>query len=94
MKRFVNLSNYHWLFVFGLGGVFAIAFAYSSYNLFSHSMANIRFIRKFGQTAIGEGALYQSAEILVGSCFALMCFIGFKLCESELVMRYHRWKNE
>lgn len=70
-----------------------MAFAFSSYRLLHLSMANINFIQKYGLLAIKEGALYQSLEILIGSAFALFCYLGFKICETELSMRYHRWKD-
>ena len=71
---------------------FAIAFAFSSYNLFHLSKANIAFIREFGFEAIRLGALVQLVQILLGGCFALFCYIGFKLCENEMVARYQAWK--
>jgi len=93
MKRFLKLPRYHWLFVFSLCGCFAIAFAFTSYNLFHLSMANINFIQTYGLLAVMEGAIYQSFEILVGSVFSLFCYLGFKICETELSMRYHSWKD-
>ena len=93
MKKLLLLSNYHWLCVLVLSGGFAIAFAFTSYNLFQIAKANIGFIRMFGLIAIEEGALIQTFQILVGSCFSLLFYFGFKMCESELLSRYRNWQN-
>lgn len=93
MKRIFNLHRYHWLAVLTLSGVSFVGFAYSSYSLFHLSMANIAFLRKHGASAIMEGALLQLFEIFIGGCFALVCYLGFKICETELVSRYHRWAD-
>jgi hypothetical protein len=94
MNRILKLPSYHWITVFFIGGCFAIAFAYSSYNLFHLSKANFKFIQKFGTLAVQEGALIQTVEIFIGACFSLVCYLGFKLCEAELMARYASWKNE
>jgi hypothetical protein len=93
MKRFLKLPTYHWIIVFFISGFFAIAFAFSTYNLFHLSMANLDFVKEFGIEALKEGALFQTFEILVGASFSLICYMGFKICESELVSRYNSWKT-
>ena len=93
MKALLNLSRYHWIVVFLAAGVFAIGLAYTSYNLFHLSMANFSFIRRFGWTAIMEGAFVQTLQILVGGCFALFFFFAFKACELELLSRYKNWQD-
>ena len=93
MKALLKLSRYHWTIVFLAAGVFAIGLAYSSYNLFHLSMANISFIRRFGWTAIMEGAILQTLQILIGGCFALLFFFAFKVCELELLTRFKEWQD-
>jgi hypothetical protein len=94
MKRILKLPNYHWIIVFCICGGFAVALAYTSYNLFHLSMANLKFIQQFGALAVMEGALVQTIEILIGAGFSLAFYIGFKLCEAELVTRYSCWKSQ
>lgn len=94
MKRIFNLHLYHWLAVMFLSGVFFVAFAYLSYSLFHLSMANIDFLREHGAAAIMEGALLQLLEIFVRGCLALSCYLAFKVCETELTKRYHRWAEK
>jgi len=52
MVRLLHISRLHWLVVFVLAGIFAAAFAFSIYNLFHISMANLDFLRKYGLVAI------------------------------------------
>lgn len=72
MKQFLKLPRYHWLFVFALCGCFASAFAFTPYNLFNLSMANIKFIQNYGLLAVMEGALYQSLKFWLAVYFR--CF--------------------
>lgn len=69
-------------------------FAYATLNLFQMSMANLRFLREFGWTAVMEGALIQMLQIIGAGAVAMLSYIGFKICESELVHRYHEWQNK
>ncbi len=55
--------------------------------------ANLRFLRQFGWVAVMESGLIQLAEIIACAIAALLCDIGFKLCEAELVQRYRRWQG-
>ena len=56
-------------------------------------MANIRFLQEFGWTAVMEGGLVQLAQIAISAMVAMLSYIAFKICESELVQRYHKWQN-
>jgi amino acid transporter len=76
-----------------IAGLFTVVFAYATLNLFQMSMANIRFIREFGWTAVMEGALLQLLQIAISAALAMLSYIGFKICESELVHRYQNWQN-
>jgi hypothetical protein len=93
MKRLFCISTYPGIVVFALAGVFVVIFAFTSYNLLHFGMANLHFLQKHGLTAIAEGGLLQLLEILLYGAIALLAFIGFKLCESELVIRYRRWQD-
>lgn len=76
-----------------LAGCLTVIFAYATLNLFQMSMANIRFLREFGWTAVMEGGLVQLAQIVLGATVAMLSYIAFKICETELVQRYHKWQN-
>lgn len=89
----LRLSRYHAVVVLIVAGVFTVIFAYATLNLFEMSMANIRFLREFGWVAIMEGGLVQFAEIAACAIAALLSYIGFKICEVELVQRYRRWQD-
>lgn len=93
MRRLLDISRYHWCFVFVIAGMFTILFAFSTYNLFQYTMANLSFLQEYGIVAIQEGALSQSLEVIIGGTFSMICFLGFKVCEGELVMRFRRWSH-
>ncbi|MDX8350537.1 hypothetical protein SLH49_21315 [Cognatiyoonia sp. IB215446] len=76
-----------------IAGILIIIFAYATLNLFQTAMANVRFLREFGWLAVQEGGLVQLAQIVMNGTIAMLSYIGFKLCESELVQRYQRWQN-
>lgn len=88
-----KLSRYPAVLILFFAGILIIVFAYSTLNLFHMSMANFRFLREFGWTAVMEGGLLQLAQILGSATVALLTYIGFKLCESELVQRYNKWQH-
>lgn len=93
MKRLLHISRYHWLVVFLLAGLATVIIAYGSVNLLSMSMANLRFLREHGWLALTSGGAVQFALIGVNGILVLACFLLFKICETELVMRYRRWQD-
>ena len=90
-KRLMSLSRYPALIVFILAGLFAVGFAFLATNLFQVAHANLAFLREHGWLAVMEGGLRQLFWITVNGTLALICFLGFKLCESDLIRRYWRW---
>jgi hypothetical protein len=74
-------------------GILTVVFAYATLNLFQMSMANIRFLTQFGWTAVKEGGLVQLLQIIASATIAMLSYIAFKICETELVHRYHNWQN-
>ena len=90
-KRLLSLPRYPMPVVFFLAGLFAAVLAFSAANLFQVASANLAFLGKFGWLAVMEGGLAQLIGIAVNGATALVCFLGFKLCESDLVRRYWRW---
>lgn len=90
----MRLNKYPVLVVLVIAGLFTVVFAYATLNLFQMSMANIRFIREFGWTAVMEGALVQLLQIGISGALAMLSYIGFKICESKLVHRYHNLQDK
>jgi hypothetical protein len=93
LKRLLRLSRYPAILVFFLAGALAILLAFSSYNLFQMGMANLHFIERYGRTALAEGALWQLVEILGYGTISLLCYLGFKACETDLMTRFRRWQD-
>ncbi len=93
MKRLFRISGYPFVFVFALTGLAAAIFAYFTYNLLHLSMANLQFLREHGWVAVMSGGLVQLLGIVFNSAIALAAFLLFKICESELVIRYRRWQD-
>ncbi len=89
----LKLKRYPAAVVLLLAGILTVVLAYATLNLFQMSMANIRFLREFGLTAIMEGGLVQLTQIVVSAVVAMLSYFGFKICENELVTRYHNWQN-
>lgn len=94
IKRWLSLSRYPALLVFVLAGVLAVVFAFVTYNLFHLAMANLAFLRKFGLLAVMEGGLIQTLQIGGIGAVSLVCYLGFKACEVELMARYRRWQDD
>ena len=88
----MRLNRYPVTAILLIAGVLAIIFAYATVNLLQMAVANLRFLREFGAMAVMEGALWQLAQIFISALIALLSYIGFKICESELVQRYRTWQ--
>ena len=91
MKRLFQISRYPSVLVFLLAGVSVVVFAFQTYNLLQMGMANLRYIREHGLLALQTGALIQLLQLMFFGAIALFFFLVFKVCESELVIRYRRW---
>ena len=93
MKRMFDISRYPGIAVFVLAGLSIVIVTFASYNLVQQGMANLRYIGEFGWLALQTGALVQLLQLLAYGAVALFFFILFKICESELVIRYRNWKD-
>lgn len=93
MKRLLKISRYPGILVFLMAGIAAIIVAYASLNLLNASMANLHFLREHGWLAVTSGGLVQLLVIILNGAIALLFFLVFKVCESELVLRYRRWQD-
>ena len=90
MRRWLLLSQYHWIALLVLLGVSAAVAAWISFGLINLAMANYTFVSKHGLTALREGGLAQIIEIGGKASVALAAYIVFKASETELI---HRWRN-
>ena len=89
----LRLNRYPVVAVLLIAAALTVIFAYATLNLFQMSMANTRFLREYGWLAVQEGALLQLLQIIGSGIVAMVAYIGFKICESELVRRYNNWQS-
>ena len=89
----LRLNRYPVVAVLLIAAALTVIFAYATLNLFQMSMANIRFLREYGWVAVEAGALLQLLQIVIAGAVAMLSYIGFKICESELVRRYNIWQS-
>ncbi len=73
---------------------FSLGLAFLSYNLFSLAMANLGFLQKYGLMAVAEGGLLQLMQIGAKGLLALLCYLGFKGAETELIARWRRGQGQ
>jgi hypothetical protein len=85
--RWLKPQSYNSLVLFLMMGAFAGLFAWTSFNLIHVAMENYRFLRQFGSLAVMEGGLSQLAGIILYGYLSLAFYMGFKVCEVELVNR-------
>jgi hypothetical protein len=90
MRRWLSLSEYHWLVLLLLLGVCATVVAWVSIDLFRLAMANFEFLSRFGTEALREGGLVQLLGIGARAVVVLVVYLGFKGIEAELI---HRWRG-
>ena len=89
----LRLNRHHVISILLIAAAMVVIFAFSTASLLQVAMANLRFIREFGWEAVEYGALIQLAQIIGNGAIALLSWIGFKLCEGELVRRYNNWQS-
>ncbi|MEO8244922.1 MAG: hypothetical protein ABI832_21770 [bacterium] len=89
--RILNITRWPAFLVFVAAGLLAVSSAFATVNLFGQTMANIAFLRRAGFEAVRLGALGQLFWLTLWGMTALACFLGFKVCEVELVQRYRNW---
>jgi hypothetical protein len=90
MKAWLSPARYNALVLLVMMGLFAAILAWNTIDLALVAMANARLIGNFGLMALMDGGLVQLVEILARGAISLAAFLGFKVCEVELV---HRWRS-
>jgi hypothetical protein len=90
MRRWLLLSEYHWVVLLALLGLCATLVAWISVGLVALAMANFDFLTQYGLLAIREGGLLQLLGIGARAFAALVAYLTFKAIETELI---HRWRS-
>jgi hypothetical protein len=91
MKRWLILQTWHGAaLLLGLG-TSAVVFAWTSFNLIDVALANARLIADYGVMGLLDGGLLQLAQITLNAALALLCFLMFKGCETEIIRRWRGW---
>ena len=90
MKRFLILQNWHISALFAGLGLSAVFFTWTTFNLFGVAVANFRLIEQYGAMALVDGGFQQFVEICFDGLLALLLFLMFKGCETEIT---HRWRK-
>ena len=91
MRRWLRLSEYHWIVLFLALGICATVVAWISFGLINLAMANYAFLTEFGLLALREGGLAQLLEIGGKGLVVLACYLLFKAIETELI---YRWRSK
>lgn len=86
--KWLNPASYPAFAVFLAMGGFVAALAVNSYSLLQFGLANYRYISKFGWLALMEGGLVQLLEISLTGLVSLGFYLGFKVCEVDLMTRW------
>ena len=74
-----------WWGIFVLAGVFFMGFGVASYSLFRVLQANLALFVEHGVMVIADGAGVQLLGLIGMGYLSLLLWIGFKVCESNLV---------
>ena len=93
MKRALRIAGYPTLAVFALAGLAVVVVTLSSLNLLTSGLALLRFVTQHGWTAIMVGGWRQMLEIAAYGTVSLTFYLLFKICETELLIRYRGWQD-
>ena len=82
----------HYVITYFLMVSLFIVFGVLSLDLVKYVSANANYLLDYGLDALWDGGLRQLITLLLTSFFAVLAYLGFKLCEHALVERaahYH-----
>jgi hypothetical protein len=88
MKEWLRPARYHAVVLLFMMSLCSIGFAWLTYGLITVALANIGFLTEHGLMAVVEGGLLQFAQLSLQGFMALLCYLGFKGIEHELVYRW------
>jgi hypothetical protein len=88
MRKWLLPSSYHAGALLAFLGLFSIGFAWLTFGLVKLAMINVDLLSKYGLMAAFDGGLLQALVLGVKGFAALLCYLGFKGIEHELVYRW------
>ncbi len=88
--RWFRPNGYSVLMLLLFQGIISVVLAWTSYGLITVAMANAGYLREFGLMAVFDGGLLQLLQITGKGVICLICYVGFKGIEYELI---HRWRG-
>jgi hypothetical protein len=88
MRKWLLPSSYHAGILLVFLAVFSLGFAWLTFGLITLAMANYDVLSKYGLMAAADGGLVQTLVLGAKGLVALLCYLGFKGIEHELVRRW------
>jgi hypothetical protein len=90
--RLFNWLVHHYSTTYILMVALFLIFGLLSLDLVKYVSANANYLADYGLDALWDGGLRQLIELVVNSFFAVLAYLGFKLCEHALIERaaHHR----
>ncbi|MET3106496.1 hypothetical protein AAKU67_001208 [Oxalobacteraceae bacterium GrIS 2.11] len=85
-RLFYWLVKHYVATYFLMVGLF-LAFGLLSLDLVKYVSANANYLLETGLMGLLDGGLTQLIELILTSLFAVLAYLGFKLCEHALVER-------
>ncbi len=87
--RWLRPTPYNTLVLLVFLAILSVVFAWVTFDLVRLAMANSEFLRREGlMTAIMYGGHWQTLEVAAKGVVALVCYLGFKGIERELMTRW------
>jgi len=77
----------HYVCTYILMAALFILFGILSLDLVKYVAANANYLLDYGWMALWDGGLRQLVALLLTSLFAVLAYLGFKLCEHALIER-------
>jgi hypothetical protein len=77
----------HYVATYFLMVMLFLIFGLLSLDLVKYVSANANYLLEYGLEALWDGGLRQLLELVVTAFFAVLAYLGFKLCEHALVER-------
>ena len=90
MPRLAGLTSLRWWGLFVVAGLLFMAFGVCSFSLFRLLDANLSLFVEHGSRVIADGALIQLLELIATAYGSLLLWIGFRACETALVLELNR----
>jgi len=77
----------HYVATYFLMSLLFLIFGLLSLDLVKYVSANANYILENGLQGLWDGGFRQLVELILTSFFAVLAYVGFKLCEHALVER-------